>query len=175
MGATIILLVDDIPDHASMYETALSRHGYRVHVAVTGCDALVVARQVRPACAVIDVRLPDMSGWDLCRDLKNDEVTRETPVMVLTPDTSRANALESARVHCNAWIAQPARADDLVRAVDHVLAQDEAAPRTVDEAVLGVSSCPACASDRVRATLRVSPIQYYACQACGHRWRIDAL
>lgn len=175
MATTLILLVDDIPDHASTYEIALSRYGYRVRVVATGCDGLAVAREARPDCAVIDVRLPDMSGWDLCRDLKRDDVTREMPVVVLTPDTSRAHALESARVHCNAWIAQPAQADDLVRAVVHVLAQDEAAPRTPDEAVLGVSSCPACGSDRVRATLRVSPIQYYACHDCGHRWRVEAL
>jgi len=174
MATTLILLVDNIPDHASSYEAALSERGHRVRLATTGLDALIIARSTPPDCTVIDVRLPDMSGWDLCKALKCDVATRETPVVVLTPDTSRAQALESARVYCNAWIAQPAQAEDLVRAVDHVLVQDESAPRTADEAVLGVTSCPACESDQVRATLRVSPIQYYACRACGHSWRTEA-
>jgi CheY-like chemotaxis protein len=170
-----ILLVDDIPDHVVRYEATLADRGHGVRVAATGRDALAIARAAPPDCAVIDVRLPDMSGWDLCRHLKGDRATSRTPVMVLTPDTSRAHALESARVHCNAWIAQPTQADDLVRAVDHVLALEEATPRTAEEAVLGVHACPACDSDLVRATLRVSPIQYYACRGCGHAWRVEAL
>jgi CheY-like chemotaxis protein len=174
MAATLVLLVDNIPDHAEQYEAALTDRGYRVCVVTTGLEALTIARDSRPACIVIDVRLPDMSGWDLCSALKREEATSEAAVVMLTPDTSRAHALESARVHCNAWIAQPAQAQDLARVVDHVLAQEDSAPATVEEAVLGVTSCPVCESDRVRATLRVSPIQYYSCGACGHGWRVEA-
>ena len=170
-----ILLVDNIPDHATAYSAALEERGYRVRVALTGRDALSLARQVLPECVVIDVRLPDMSGWDLCREIKADAATCGMPVMVLTPDTSQNHVRESARVACNAWIAQPTKADDLVRAVEHVLAQDEAVPRSREEAVLGVARCPACESDRVRATLRVTVIQYYSCRTCGHAWRVEAL
>ncbi|MGH8186633.1 MAG: response regulator [Steroidobacteraceae bacterium] len=175
MAATCVLLVDNIPDHAEQYETALTDRGYRVHVATSGLQALTIARDARPACIVIDVRLPDMSGWDLCAALKREEATRESAVIILTPDTSRAHALESARVHCNAWIAQPVQAQDLTRVVGHVLSQEDNVPATIEEAVLGVTSCPVCESDRVRATLRVSPIQYYSCRACGHGWRVEAL
>lgn len=175
MGSMLILLVDCIPDHASQYEASLSDRGYRVVVAAAGNEALAVARETPPDCAVIDIRLPDISGWEVCRRLKEDAATREVPVIVLTRDTSREHAVESARVHCNAWIAQPAQGDDLVRAVEHVLAQKEPVPRSPAEAVLGVQSCPACESDRVRATLRVSPIQYYSCGSCGYGWRVEAI
>ena len=170
-----ILLVDNIPDHACAYSAALEERGYRVQIAMTGQEALAAARELLPHCMVIDVRLPDMSGWDLCREVKAEAAMRDMPVMVLTPDTSRSHARESARVACNAWIAQPTKADDLVRAVAHVLAQDEAAPRSPEEAVLGVAQCPVCDSDRVRATLRVTVIQYYSCRTCGHAWRVEAL
>jgi CheY-like chemotaxis protein len=175
MAITNVLLVDNIPDHAEQYESALTERGYRVHLATTGLEALSIARTTSPACIIIDVRLPDMSGWDLCGALKREEGTRESAVVILTPDTSRAHALESARVHCNAWIAQPSQAQDLTRVVDHVLAQEDSVPATIEEAVLGVNSCPACESDRVKATLRVRPIQYYSCRACGHGWRVEAL
>lgn len=175
MPARCVLLVDNIPDHVEQYETALTERGYCVHVATTGLDALTIARGACPACIVIDVRLPDMSGWALCETLKEEDATREAAVVMLTPDTSRAHARESTRVHCNAWIAQPAQAQDLARIVDHVLSQADNVPATIEEAVLGVNSCPVCESDRVRATLRVSPIQYYSCRACGHGWRVEAL
>ena len=170
-----VLLVDAIPDHVTSYARAFSDHGFHVEVAGSGRDGLAVARQQAPDCILIDVRLPDMSGWDLCRDQKQSAETRHIPVVVLTPDTSRDHARHGARVQCNAWIAQPSQADDLVRAVHHVLSQDDPAPRSPDEALLGVTACPACDSDRVRATLRVSPVQYYACSSCGHRWRVEAL
>lgn len=176
MGAAArVLLVDNIPDHITTYSRSLAEVGYRVEVVRSAVAALDSARACVPDCIVIDVRLPDMTGWDLCRELKRDDRTMHVPVLVLTPDTARGHALESARVLCNAWIAQPSQADDLVRAVEHVLSQEQDSPRTLDDAVLGVTVCPACESDRVRATLRVSPVQYYSCRACGHGWRVEAL
>ena len=170
-----LLLVDAIPDHVISYARTFEDEGYRVDVAATGHAGLTAAREHTPDCILIDVRLPDMSGWDLCRNLKDAAETRHIPVVVLTPDTTRNHAQQSARVLCNAWIAQPSQADDLLRAIAHVLAQDDPAPRSAEDAILGVTECPACESDHVRATLRVSPVQYYSCAECGHRWRVEAL
>jgi CheY-like chemotaxis protein len=170
-----LLLIDAIPDHVISYSRAFADEGYVIDIAATGGDGLASARQQPPDCVVIDVRLPDISGWDVCRELKQDASTRHIPVVVLTANTTRAHVRESERVLCTAWMAQPSQAEDLVRTVEHVLAQRMTAPRSPEEAVLGVTTCPACESDRVRATLRVSPVQYYACHACGHGWRVEAL
>jgi CheY-like chemotaxis protein len=170
-----LLLIDAIPDHVASYSRAFVEEGYRVNVASTAHDGLAAARQHAPDCIVIDVRLPDLSGWDVCRELKHGAETRHIPIVVLTPDTTRDHALQSARALCTAWMTQPSQAEDLVRAIQHVLSQERSEPRSPDEAVLGVAVCPACESDRVRATLRVSPVQYYSCSACGHGWRVEAL
>src|SRR6476619_3230116 len=69
----VVLLGDDIRDHAVDYEAALTRHGFIVRVATTGEDALRLARESVPDCAVIDLRLPDMSGWDLCREIRKPQ------------------------------------------------------------------------------------------------------
>ena len=176
MGRTPhVLLVDAIPDHVVSYSRAFAEEGYYVDVAATAGDGLSAARHQPPHCIIIDVRLPDRSGWELCRELKQDSSTCDIPVVVLTPNTTREHVLESARALCTAWMAQPSQAEDLVRAIEHVLAQTASAPRSPEDAVLGVAMCPACESDRVRATLRVSPVQYYSCHACGHGWRVEAL
>jgi CheY-like chemotaxis protein len=176
MGVSVhILLVDNIPDHVISYSRMLTDVGYQVDVVSSAGEALDSARARVPDCIVIDVRLPDMTGWDLCRELKRDERIMQVPIIVLTPDTARDHALQSARALCNAWIAQPSQAEDLVRAVRHVLSQEQDEPPTLEDAVLGISACPVCESDRVRATLRVSPVQYYSCRACGHGWRVEAL
>ena len=169
----LILLVNDIPDHAAAYERALVTCGFRVVLAATGAEALASAAATPPDCAVIDVRLPDMRGWDLCKQLKA-RAANNIPIVLLEADVSRQSAAESANVGCNAWLAHPTIADDLVRAVRQVLASGESEPASADEAVLGVRTCPACAGDRVKPTLRMRLIQYFCCRDCGFCWRVDS-
>jgi CheY-like chemotaxis protein len=174
MTEPLVLLVDDIPDHVVTYAAALAEDGFRVAVASRGNEALATARSIQPDCIVIDVRLPDMSGWELCRALKSADVTKHTPVIVLTADASRSYAAESLAVRCDAWIAQPSMPEDLVRAVRDVLQTSDTAPSCAEAAFLNGTSCPMCESDEVRATVRVSPSQYYTCRACRHVWRVEA-
>jgi len=169
----LILLVNDIPDHATIYERALLNNGFRVVLAVTAADALSKAAAAPPDCAVIDVRLPDMRGWDLCKELKRGPAGN-VPIVLLAHDVSRESAAESANVGCNAWLAHPTIADDLVRAVRRVLAIGEAEPASAEDAVLEVRTCPACAGSRVRPTLRMRLIQYFCCRDCGFCWRVDS-
>ena len=169
----IVLLVDDIRDHAVHYEAALTRHGFVVRLATTGEDALRLARETLPDCAVIDLRLPDMSGWDLCREIRKPQPSEPPAIIVLTPEVSKMCAENSAKVGCNAWLAHPMHADDLARTVRQVLNAATDAPASVDEALLGSKKCPGCESDSVRATLRVGSAQYYCCQACSFRWRAE--
>jgi CheY-like chemotaxis protein len=175
MPGTLILLVDDIPDHAALYEYALQQAGYLVRLARTGAEALVVARCEGPHCAVIDVRLPDMSGWDLCRSIKADSQSCDIPVVVLTQEVTNTCADDSAKSGCNAWLAHPTFAPDLVRSVDYVLAQERDAPDSPDEALLGLTACPSCGANKIRATLRLSGVQYYCCKSCNLCWRVDAV
>lgn len=170
----LILLVDDIPDHITVYAPALERSGFHVQIARSGEQALLLARANIPRCAVIDLRLPDMTGWHLCREMKADDALRVAPIIVLTPDVTRLTAAESASIGCHAWLAHPTAADDLVRTVQYVLTLAGEAPLSPEAAILGLTSCPACGSDQVRATVRVSQIQYYCCRGCGFCWRIDA-
>jgi DNA-binding response OmpR family regulator len=169
----VVLLVDDIRDHAVHYEAALTRDGFVVRVATTGQDALRLAREALPDCAIIDLRLPDMSGWDLCREIREPQPSERPAIIVLTPEVSKMCAENSAKAGCNAWIAHPMHADDLVRTVRQVLNAETDAPASLDEALLGSKRCPGCESDSVRATLRVGAIQYYCCKACGFCWRAE--
>src|SRR5215216_2381845 len=173
--AEIILLVDDIRDHAVNYEAALTRAGFNVRVATTGEEALRVARETLPDCAVIDLRLPDMSGWDLCREIRKPQPDEPLAIIVLTAEVSKMSAENSAKAGCNAWLAHPMRADDLARTVRQVLDTETDAPATVEEALLGLKRCPVCESETVRVALRVGPIQYYCCKACSFCWHADLL
>jgi CheY-like chemotaxis protein len=174
--ATHILLVTAIRDHANAYQSALERHGVHVHLARTGEDALIAAEGCVPDCIVIDLRLPDVSGWELCSQLKQSPGLRVTPVIVLTPDISISHCDEGARAGCHAWLSRPTAADDLVQAIGDVIDQGQSQPRSRDAALLGAHrTCPACASPHLRAVIRISRVQYYRCLNCAFYWRIEVV
>ena len=168
-----ILLVNDIPDHMRAYEAAFRARGYQVRLTSNGADALALLHQIRPACAVIDERLPDMSGWELCRQLKADERLATVPVVMLAPDVSRESLQASRLSGCASWLMRPAAPDDVVHAVVHVIADGKGHPE-MHNAVIGARYCPSCESDDLRAGVRVGPVQYFTCRGCNMRWRIDA-
>lgn len=171
----VILLVNDIPDHALTYGRALTAHGFRVQLARSGADALKLVRITKPDCAVIDLRLPDMSGWELCSKLKNASDRRNLRIVVLTPDLSKVCAENSAAQGCDAWLAHPTAAEDLVRTVKRVLNLETASPESPHEALLDLVMCGACGSEKVKPTLRLGAIQYYCCRACAFCWRAELL
>ena len=170
----MVLLVNDIPDHVAAYHRALTNHGFTVRLARTGKDALDIVKEKIPECAVIDLRLPDMSGWDLCREMKEQHTSaKEMPIVVLTPDVSKMCAADSARAGCDAWLAHPTVAEDLVRTIRRVIELESAAPASAEAALLDLVNCAACGSDKVRPTLRMGNIQYYCCKGCGFCWRAE--
>lgn len=170
----LVLLVDDIPDHVQLYGAALRARGYRVQLVHTAREALDYCAAATPACIVIDVRLPDLPGWELCGRLKADQRHADTPVVLLAPDLSSQSVTASRAAGCASWLMRPASPDDVARAVEQVLSHGAAEPDSHEAALLTSHSCPACASDELRAGVRVGPVQYWTCRACNVRWRVEA-
>ena len=172
--ADLILLVDDIPDHLSRYHAALTSHGFQVQIARTGGAALEMAAAALPDCAIIDLRLDDMSGWDVCQQIKAGKGKR-TRVIVLTPEVSKMCAADSTKAGCNAWLMHPTAPEILVHTVKQVLDLQTDAPSSIEDALIGLTTCAGCGSENVKATVRVGSAQYYCCKACGFCWRAETL
>jgi len=117
-----ILLVDDQPDQVHMYQFALEHAGFVVHDAATGTAAIAEARRLRPDLIVLDLRLPDMSGWDVCVALTRDPSTSGIPIVILTAAASRTLGDEAAQHGCAAFLVKPCFPDDLTQKVREILA-----------------------------------------------------
>ena len=76
-----ILIVDDNPMILDMLTRRLERKGHQVIAVATGGEGIEAARQQNPDIILMDISLPDMDGLDAARLLKNDEKTRETPII----------------------------------------------------------------------------------------------
>jgi DNA-binding response OmpR family regulator len=169
----LVLVVTSIDDHAHWYSDALTRHEFGVQLAQTGNEALAIARRLRPACVVVDDRVPDMEAWEVCRRVKAQPENSSVRIIVLTQQLTAAAATGSVKVGCHAWLMQPTVALDLVEAVRDVLGSSSASPSSPAEALLGVVTCPACEAHDVRAGVRVGAVQYYCCQSCRLCWRVE--
>jgi CheY-like chemotaxis protein len=90
----IVLLVDDNQTHRYSLGRHLEESGFDVLQAPTGSEALGIAALHRPDAVLLDINLPDMSGFDVCERLKNDPQTESVPVIFhsATHDTQSARA-----------------------------------------------------------------------------------
>jgi CheY-like chemotaxis protein len=124
----LVLLVDDEPDQVEMYQLALEVSGFNVAVAYDGRRALQSAGVHLPDIIVLDLRLPDMSGWDVCAALKSDPRTRAVPIIILTAAASLTLPEQSKAAGCAAYLVKPCFPDLLTKTVRQVLAADRSAP-----------------------------------------------
>ena len=120
--AARVLLVDDQPDQVEMYHFALADGGFVVDAAGTGQQAIERAREERPDVIVLDLRLPDLSGWEVCAVLKEDPHTAAIPIIILTAAASPTLAEQAAAAGCAAHLVKPCYPEDLIEAVRQVLA-----------------------------------------------------
>ncbi len=80
----LILVVDDEEDLLDLLDINFRREGFGVARAITGTEALEVARKVDPSLIVLDLMLPDIQGTEVCRRLRADAATKDIPIIMLT-------------------------------------------------------------------------------------------
>src|SRR5439155_4485814 len=80
----LILVVEDNPQAAEILSRHLEGGGFRMEIAHTGTDALRMARELKPVAVTLDILLPEIDGWDVLTRLKEDEATRNIPVVVVS-------------------------------------------------------------------------------------------
>lgn len=123
----LVLIVDDEPDQVEMYQLALELSGFDVVTASTGTDAISRAREARPAVIVLDLRLPDMTGWDVCGALKTDALTEQIPIILLTAAVTSTLPQEARAAGCAEYLLKPCFPDHLARTVREVIATHQQA------------------------------------------------
>jgi CheY-like chemotaxis protein len=92
-GDAVLLVVEDDPHYARVVADAGRNMGFKVLVAMRGADALVLAREYQPTAVSLDVFLPDMLGWTVLSQLKQNPATRHIPVQMVTLDEDRQHGL----------------------------------------------------------------------------------
>lgn len=79
-----ILIIEDDIVLSRMYQKKFERDGYQVIAAYSGGEGLVAASREKPDCILLDIMMPAMDGFTVIRNLKQDEATRNIPIVILT-------------------------------------------------------------------------------------------
>src|SRR5690606_21449858 len=102
-----ILVVEDDFDISNMLRIFFSGQGYDVQVAPRGGDALTMTRKQLPHLIVLDIMLPDMNGYDVCRELRTTSRTSHIPIIFLTQKDERSDKIAGLQLGADDYITKP--------------------------------------------------------------------
>jgi CheY-like chemotaxis protein/signal transduction histidine kinase/HAMP domain-containing protein len=123
-GDSILLIVEDDPHYARIMVDLAREKGFKVLVAVRGVDALELAKQYQPTAVSLDVFLPDMLGWTVLTQLKQNPLTRHIPVQIITLDEDRQHGLARGAF---SFVTKPASTEGVEAALARI--KEYAKPR----------------------------------------------
>ena len=118
MSTKKILLVDDEVDLVEIIRFALEKKDFTVIVSHDGEDALKQARKESPDLILLDIMLPKLDGYKVCRLLKFDEKYKHIPILILSARTQERDKIIGMEIGADEYITKPFETDELVAKVE---------------------------------------------------------
>ena len=109
-----VLVVEDERDVAELLRYNLGREGYDVVVAATGAEAVRQAHEARPDLVLLDIMVPQLNGWEICRRLKQDTETRAIPVIMVTGRVEEGDKVLGFEVGADDYVTKPFSPRELI-------------------------------------------------------------
>jgi DNA-binding response OmpR family regulator len=125
MSKAKILVVEDDVDISNMLRIYFSGQGYEVQVAPRGGDALAYTRRQLPHLIVLDIMLPDMDGYAVCRELRTTTRTSHIPIIFLTQKDERSDKIAGLELGADDYITKPFDIEELKLRVQNAIQRSE--------------------------------------------------
>lgn len=121
-----VLVVDDEPDFVAVVQSNLEKEGFEVDVAYNGVEGLEKVKTFQPDCIVLDVMMPEMDGFEVCKELKKNEAFSDIPIVMLTAvashvSSTRYSHYDGMSMEADDYLAKPASAEQITNSVRSVL------------------------------------------------------
>ncbi|HEX8954087.1 MAG TPA: response regulator [Polyangia bacterium] len=121
-----LLVVDDEPEINKLVARIFEKRGYRVIAALDGAEALLAVQRDRPDLVILDLNLPKIDGWEVCRRLKSDPATRDIPIVMLTAAHANVDDAEiGLGLGADEYVAKPFVKAVLLHNVERLLGRPE--------------------------------------------------
>jgi CheY-like chemotaxis protein len=119
--AKAILVADDDPDILSIVSMSLEAQGYTVHKAVNGREAVDLAREHHPDLLLLDMMMPELSGYEAVGELKGDPATSDIPIVGLSAKAMASDMERASDAGIDGYITKPFRIAQVITAVEEYL------------------------------------------------------
>jgi len=120
-----IIIVEDDEDIADSIRYNLEREGFRIRVAATGEDALDLILNGPPNLILLDLNLPGMSGFEICRRLREESATSKVPILMLTARADETDKVLGLNIGADDYITKPFSMRELVARINAALRRSE--------------------------------------------------
>lgn len=125
MGKSRILIVEDDPDIGNMLRVYFENQGFEISLATRGRDALAITRHSLPQLIVLDIMLPDMDGYEVCRSLRASSRTGHIPILFLTQRDERRDRIAGLELGADDYITKPFDIEELRLRVQNAMVRSE--------------------------------------------------
>jgi twitching motility two-component system response regulator PilH len=112
-----ILVVDDSITEREMMKKSLEEEGYSVTAAKDGEEALEILKKEKFDCILLDVIMPKKNGFQVCREIKKDEFTKDIPVILVTSKGQESDMFWGKKQGADDYIVKPFKMEELISAV----------------------------------------------------------
>lgn len=116
-----ILVVDDEPHILMLLQDNLEMQGFEVLAASDGLEALEMVAKDPPDIIILDVAMPKMNGWDVCKTLKSSQDTKQIPIIFLTAFAQNADRDKGLSLGAARFITKPFHPDAIEKAIKEIL------------------------------------------------------
>jgi DNA-binding response OmpR family regulator len=111
------LVVEDEPDVAALIRHHLEHEGYEVVLTPNGADAIRLARDQRPDLVLLDLMVPQLNGWEVCRRLKQDPETAAIPIIIVTGRVEEGDKVLGFELGADDYVTKPFSPRELIARV----------------------------------------------------------
>lgn len=129
----LILVVDDDYAIRELLRICLEREGFRVITAKDGLEGVLLFRRHNPDAIILDIYMPMLDGWGVLEVIRSDERGRNTPIILLTVESSPGSILRGWREGIDCFISKPFDPDDLIVVIKRALESKQLYDSTTQE------------------------------------------
>ncbi len=137
MEKETILIIDDDPDLARIVQLSLNREGYQTVVATSGLEGLQEAYRVQPNLVILDIMMPGMDGWEVCRRLVE---MSNVPILMLTAKGTEADIVKGLQIGADDYLTKPFSVAELIARVQALLRRAGSPSRTDKSSILSIGN-----------------------------------
>ena len=116
-----IAVIEDNKTNIKLIRYQLEMEDFDVHIEETGAAGLKMIKNQKPDMVILDIGLPDIDGFELCKTLRKDKVTKDYPIIMLTAKGEDRDKIEGLKLGADDYITKPYNADELILRIKNLL------------------------------------------------------